>query len=519
MANKIKEMFTKAKSYVKNKTIKYEHKMKEKRDEKLVNKLKEKERISIHKEMIKKEKLSVNENKVAPIDSFISLQHVNKIYDNHVQAVYDFNLEIKEHDFIVLVGPSGCGKSTTLRMIAGLEDITSGDLYINGNYSNYIQAKDRDIAMVFQSYALYPHLTVYENMAFGLKLRHISKEEINKRIEHVSKILQLNEYLNRKPNALSGGQCQRVALGRAIVRDSKIFLMDEPLSNLDAKLRVSMRSEIIKLHETLNATTIYVTHDQTEAMTMATKIVVMNNGYIQQIGTPQEIFNHPANLFVATFIGSPSMNVLNVNYKNNKVILGNDFELDLSSEEIHKVKDFYEQGLIETQYKLNENEKNKTDKNELLNKINILKLNLKDTKVDEKENIGMNLKIKELTTQIELIDKANIKRTELINIVNEYKKIIENHYETSLFLGIRPDDIIETDEINHNVLPSKEMELKVDVSELLGNQYYVHSFIGNESFVFCMSAYKDIDKNRQIKIVFNLNKIHLFDRVTNKIIL
>ena len=247
-------------------------------------------------------------------DAFVSLRHIDKIYDNNVQAVFDFNLDIKKHEFIVFVGPSGCGKSTTLRMIAGLADITKGELYIDNELCNDKTPKDRDIAMVFQSYALYPHMSVYENMAFGLKLRRLPKYEIDRRVHEAARILQIEEYLDRKPKALSGGQRQRVALGRAIVRNAKVFLMDEPLSNLDAKLRVQMRSEIIKLHNSLNATTIYVTHDQTEAMTMASRIVVMKLGRVQQIGSPIEIYNNPANLFVAGFIGSPAMNFFHVDY-------------------------------------------------------------------------------------------------------------------------------------------------------------------------------------------------------------
>lgn len=240
----------------------------------------------------------------------ISLINVNKIYSNNVQAVFDFNLEIKDKDFIVLVGPSGCGKSTTLRMIAGLEEISSGELFIDGELMNEVPSKDRGIAMVFQSYALYPQMTVYDNMAFGLKLRKIPKDEIKRRITEASAILGLDSYLDRKPKALSGGQRQRVALGRAIVRDAKVFLFDEPLSNLDAKLRVQMRTEISKLHKKLGSTSIYVTHDQIEAMTMASRIVVMKDGHIQQIGSPTEIYHTPANVFVGGFIGTPPMNFI-----------------------------------------------------------------------------------------------------------------------------------------------------------------------------------------------------------------
>lgn len=238
----------------------------------------------------------------------IKINNLGKRYDKGALAVSDFNLHIKDEEFIVFVGPSGCGKSTTLRMIAGLEEITEGEFFIDGKRMNDVEPKARDIAMVFQNYALYPHMTVYENMAFGLKLRKFKKPEIKRRVDEAAAILGLEEYLNRKPKALSGGQRQRVALGRAIVRDAKVFLMDEPLSNLDAKLRVQMRAEISKLHNRLKTTTIYVTHDQTEAMTMASRIVVMKDGLIQQVGTPKEVYDFPENRFVGGFIGSPAMN-------------------------------------------------------------------------------------------------------------------------------------------------------------------------------------------------------------------
>ena len=240
----------------------------------------------------------------------VTLRHVYKVYEGSVRAVNDFDLHIKDKEFVVFVGPSGCGKTTTLRMIAGLEEITAGQLYIDGELMNEVEPKNRDIAMVFQSYALYPHMTVYENMAFGLKLRHTPKEEIDKRVKAAAEILEISELLSRKPKALSGGQRQRVALGRTIVRHPKVFLLDEPLSNLDAKLRVSMRSEITKLHERLETTFIYVTHDQTEAMTMGNRIVVMKDGFIQQADTPITLFEDPCNLFVATFLGSPQMNIV-----------------------------------------------------------------------------------------------------------------------------------------------------------------------------------------------------------------
>ncbi|MGX6442370.1 ABC transporter ATP-binding protein [Neobacillus sp. K501] len=255
----------------------------------------------------------------------LKLDHIYKIYDNKVTAVKDFNLHIQDKEFIVFVGPSGCGKSTTLRMIAGLEEISKGDFFIDGKRVNDVAPKDRDIAMVFQNYALYPHMTVYDNMAFGLKLRKFPKDEIDRRVNEAAKILGLESYLKRKPKALSGGQRQRVALGRAIVRDAKVFLMDEPLSNLDAKLRVQMRAEIAKLHRRLDTTTIYVTHDQTEAMTMATRLVVMKDGIIQQVGSPKEVYEKPENVFVGGFIGSPAMNFFNGKLEDGKFVIGDTY--------------------------------------------------------------------------------------------------------------------------------------------------------------------------------------------------
>ena len=241
----------------------------------------------------------------------LKLNHIYKVYPNGTKAVSDFTMDIEDKEFIIFVGPSGCGKSTTLRMIAGLEDITTGELSIDGTVVNGIDPKDRDIAMVFQNYALYPHMTVYKNMAFGLKLRKMAKEDIDVRVKEAAEILGITEYLEKKPGEMSGGQRQRVALGRAIVREPKVFLLDEPLSNLDAKLRTQMRSEILKLHRKLQTTFIYVTHDQVEAMTMGTRIVVMKDGFIQQIDTPRNLYNYPCNKFVAGFIGTPQMNFWN----------------------------------------------------------------------------------------------------------------------------------------------------------------------------------------------------------------
>ncbi|MBQ7895478.1 MAG: sn-glycerol-3-phosphate ABC transporter ATP-binding protein UgpC [Oscillospiraceae bacterium] len=264
--------------------------------------LKNIKKVYPHSEETKKSKKKKGDE---PQEKKVNLQ----ITDEGVVAVQEFNLDINDKEFIVLVGPSGCGKSTTLRMIAGLEEISDGELYIGDRLVNDVAPKDRDIAMVFQNYALYPHMTVYENMAFALKLRHAPKDEIDKKVREAAEILDITQYLNRKPKALSGGQRQRVAIGRAIVRAPQVMLMDEPLSNLDAKLRNQMRAEIIKLRQKINTTFIYVTHDQTEAMTLGDRIVIMKDGYIQQIGTPQNVFDHPANKFVAEFIGSPKMNM------------------------------------------------------------------------------------------------------------------------------------------------------------------------------------------------------------------
>ncbi|MCR4999927.1 MAG: sn-glycerol-3-phosphate ABC transporter ATP-binding protein UgpC [Lachnospiraceae bacterium] len=260
----------------------------------------------------------------------ISLKNICKVYPNGFEAVKDFNLDIEDKEFIIFVGPSGCGKSTTLRMIAGLEDISSGELTIDGKVMNAVEPKDRDIAMVFQNYALYPHMTVYDNMAFGLKLRKVPKDQIDKQVREAAKILDLEKLLDRKPKALSGGQRQRVAMGRAIVRNPKVFLMDEPLSNLDAKLRVQMRIEISKLHDRLGATIIYVTHDQTEAMTLGTRIVVMKDGVVQQIDSPQNLYAKPCNQFVAGFIGSPQMNFIDAKIKVN----GNNVTTTIGDKEI-----------------------------------------------------------------------------------------------------------------------------------------------------------------------------------------
>ena len=362
----------------------------------------------------------------------VELNNINKVYPNGVQAVFDFNLKIADKEFIVFVGPSGCGKSTTLRMIAGLEEISSGELLIDGELMNDVAPKDRNIAMVFQSYALYPHMTVYNNMAFGLQLRRVPKEEIERKVVEAAEILGLTPYLNRKPKALSGGQRQRVALGRAIVRNAKVFLMDEPLSNLDAKLRVTMRSEIIKLHANLNSTTIYVTHDQIEAMTMASRIVVMKDGYIQQVGEPKTIYDNPANMFVAGFIGTPPMNFIT----------------------------------------------GKIDENGVFNtKENDCKVQIPESKL---------------------------------------KAVRENNlFNKPITLGIRPEHIYD-DADNLAKFSSAVLDIKVDVSELLGASTNVHCTVGGQHLVAVVSPRNDLRIGSPLQLSMDLSKCHLFDPETEK---
>ena len=353
-------------------------------------------------------------------EAYVSLRHIDKIYDNKVQAVFDFNLDIAKHEFIVLVGPSGCGKSTTLRMIAGLEEISGGELYIDHVLSNDLAPKNRNIAMVFQSYALYPHMTVYDNLAFGLKMTHVPKDEIAERVLNTAKILELEDLLDRKPRALSGGQRQRVALGRAIVRNAKVFLMDEPLSNLDAKLRVQMRAEIIKLHDELKATTIYVTHDQTEAMTMASRIVVMNKGYIQQIGTPIEVYNKRGGGGGGGVVGAPAMNLLNVKHHNGVITFEDGNTLTLPQ---HYLEEY------------------------------------------------------------DLPDE--------------------------LILGIRPENIKTTFVANKESYP-----VEIQVAELLGREYYVHTLFGGIDLVSNTEVNQKLNIHDKCFVTFDKEKLHFFSKET-----
>ena len=560
-------------------------KKKEANEAKLKEKQLEKQRTRIYNEMVSYQKKSQKKIKKAPKDAYISLKHINKIYDNKVQAVFDFNLDIAKHEFIVLVGPSGCGKSTTLRMIAGLESITAGDLFIDNTYANELHPKDRDIAMVFQSYALYPHMSVAGNMAFGLKIRkvpmlkvdengkpilginkkaikvletqlhdlkqyakdpeegenleelekdikgleekinylkvtpveiyenkHLPKEEIRKRVEDAARILQIEEYLNRKPKALSGGQCQRVALGRAIVKNAKVFLMDEPLSNLDAKLRVAMRSEIIRLHNTLNATTIYVTHHQTEAMTMATRIVVMNKGYIQQIGTPIEIYNHPANVFVATFIGSPAMNMMNATFNKGKLMFEKGTVINLPKDFGTALNKFYKDELADLQVELTNLDKEFIERNEYLTKISNVEKEIESTKDAKLENELIKLK-----EELKACEESNSRREYLINTIAEMKNI-DVKKDVPVIFGIRPEDIYQSNRVLTDGDISQEFNLIVSVAELLGHEYYVHTNFESGEIVSKIHAKTLLHSGDEIKLVFDISKIHLFDRITKKLI-
>ena len=451
--------------------------------------------------MIRRADVLRREEKVAPEGAFVSLRHINKIYPNHVQAVYDFNLDIMPNEFIVFVGPSGCGKSTTLRMIAGLEEITYGDLYINGEYSNDLEPKDRNIAMVFQNYALYPHLNVYDNLAFGLRMRHTPKAEIEKRVKEAARILDLTDYLDRKPSALSGGQCQRVALGRAIVRNSNLYLMDEPLSNLDAKLRVQMRSEIVRLHNELKTTTIYVTHDQTEAMTMANRIVVMKDGYIQQIGTPREIYNNPANIFVATFIGSPAMNIFEAQYDNGTLSIGDSYSIKLKEEYVKKHDAYYEAEVKRLTEEIEHLEKEIKGCEEFLEK------KAHKEKVDKNSPYADSNYMSFMKMELE-------KATPLLE---KYQEIVRTKSHV-LKMGVRPEDVIRPEDATKKVNLSNKFKTKVELSELLGREYYVHFVLDKFRLISKVSDNDLISIGDEIELCFNLNNLHIFDIDTTNLI-
>ena len=515
------------------------------------------------------------------IDGFVVLKNINKIYGNHVQAVYDFNLSIKPQEFIVLVGPSGCGKSTTLRMIAGLEEISSGYLYIDKVIANHLESKDRNIAMVFQSYALYPNMTVYDNIAFGLKIRKLPKEEIQKRVFNAAEILDLGPYLDRKPKELSGGQMQRVALGRAIVRDAKVFLMDEPLSNLDAKLRVQTRSKIVKIHKSIHATTIYVTHDQTEAMTMADRIVVMNKGFIQQVGTPKEIYSNPKNLFVATFIGTPPMNVFEANLNKNIVTKGNEsFTIPPSlkkafiayrKKKAESMKTLEDCADLSKENEIEKELESGVNKESVIKELEDLSLNrplfasvysnvisiLKDDSV--KEKIAYRKANKELK-EVRYILESEIKRlesslktsfakketsvleapkkkhffffqkkekesTSSLPTLEETKakfarlrKIYEEKAEIeTCYFGIRPENVHLKEDNFPNV--SESLPTEITFFELLGSEYLVDFNLFGTNITMKLPNTKEVYIGKKIEVCFDLNALKLFDKESGENVL
>ncbi len=420
----------------------------------------------------------------------ISLKNVTKIYKGNVKAVSNFTMDIEDGEFIVFVGPSGCGKSTTLRMIAGLEDISSGELYINGEYMNDVEPKDRDLAMVFQNYALYPYLTVYDNIAFGLKLRKVPKDEIKTKVHEVAKILGIEEYLDRKPKALSGGQRQRVALGRAIVRDAKVYLFDEPLSNLDAKLRGAMRVEIIRLYEKLKTTFIYVTHDQVEAMTMGTRIVVMKDGVIQQIDTPTNLYDHPNNKFVAGFIGTPPMNFFQVKYENDAITLENGLQIKLNRTLNAAHRKFYK-----------------------------AKIKEEEEQLEQLQNFTFNgneqTRQKFIATREKELEESKKK-------LDYYKENLKNPHH--MIMGIRSENIHIADKDENYI------KARVGVVESLGSESLVYLKLNlddvevnlkghNNEFVMKMQGRSNYHFGDIVKITLDEKSLHLFDELTEENIL
>lgn len=511
------------------------------------------------------------------VDGFVVLKDIGKVYQNRVQAVFDFNLSINQNEFIVLVGPSGCGKSTTLRMIAGLEDITKGYLYIDKVLANYLESKDRDIAMVFQNYALYPNLTVYDNIGFGLKAKRVDKETIRKKVFEAAEILDLGQYLDRYPRELSGGQMQRVALGRAIVRDSKLFLLDEPLSNLDAKLRVQMRSEIVKLHKRINATTIYVTHDQTEAMTMADRIVVMNKGVIQQIGTPMEIYNNPNNVFVATFVGNPPMNVFKANIDGDVISDGNNrVELPQGTSSgyrkyIEEKQQFFKQfakigALEEQQCILSEIDKalnfirKKDDQyKQIVREVVEKMLSLKESfthfteedgsrvlsELDSDSTEGLRLELQQLKKQLQECDltvEGILKKYDsagmFVNVEKmpaagktkknkQVKTLTEKNLETidRFFNAYSADGAtseayvgIRPEDIHFcdtfNGNKSNTLTVEANFVELLGSEYCIYIELFGTTLIMKALLQKTVHTGDKLDICFDMDKLRLFDGVS-----
>ena len=461
---------------------------------------------------------------------FLSLRNIEKVYPNGVKAVYDFNLEIDKHEFIVLVGPSGCGKSTTLRMIGGLEEISGGELLIDGKYSNETPSKDRRCAIVFQSYALYPHMTVFDNIAFPLKInkyplktlqedgtetiemRKMTKEEIEEQVFKAVELLDLSQYLDRLPGELSGGQMQRVALGRAIVKNVPLFLMDEPLSNLDAKLRLTMRSEIVKLHNKIGATTIYVTHDQTEAMTMATKVVVMSRGFVQQVGTPKEVYNNPKNLFVARFIGSPTMNFFEGVYENGTIKLSDpDVCIPTSVSFVQRHNALYNRRITEMKGLF---ENFGEDQAAYVRKI-------QSALADDKKVITL----KKKKSIVEFFKKL-FKKEEEVVLFEDEKKVAEEKLsgmEAALtsahkvVLGIRPERV-RIKHIQESEIQDGDIVVKATVCELLGAEYNVHFNLFGKDVVAAVDVSEELFEGDLFKVELNEADLYAFDPITGDVI-
>ena len=456
-----------------------------------------------------KQILKANNNKLVDntSEAYVKLDGISKVYPNGVKAVHEFQLEIMPHEFVALVGPSGCGKSTTLRMVAGLEEISMGSLFINGVYSNYLASKDRDIAMVFQSYALYPQKTVYDNIAFGLKIRHVDKNEIEKRVMEVAKILDLGQYLDRYPRELSGGQMQRVALGRAIVRQAGLFLMDEPLSNLDAKLRVQMRSEIVRIHKEVGATTIYVTHDQTEAMTMANKIVIMNKGFVQQIGKPIDVYKHPNNLFVATFIGSPSMNIIQAKYFNGKIVFPGGLSFEASNEFKKRRFDFYLKRSKELKNILDNFDTFGPEEMARINSSQIFVKGDKVVKVEKKEHFKF---IKKLFSKNN--NKKELEHKQMLEKITSMYENAQKALEGSqpIVIGIRPENIYLADDFRGKAA-SDAFLVTSNLVELLGSEYIVHADAFNTTIRIKIDGNKVLDDNKSLNLKLDTDKVLVYD--------
>ncbi|MCH5350795.1 MAG: ATP-binding cassette domain-containing protein [Clostridiales bacterium] len=462
----------------------------------------------------------------------IQLKHINKIYDGGVHAVHDFSIDIAENEFIAFVGPSGCGKSTTLRMIAGLEEISTGEMYIDGQLVNNVAPKDRGIAMVFQSYALYPQMTVYNNMAYSLKLHKVPKDVIDRRVRGAANILKLTPYLDRKPRALSGGQRQRVALGRAIVREPKVFLMDEPLSNLDAKLRVAMRSEIVRIHKAVNATTIYVTHDQIEAMTMADRIVIMKDGIIQQIATPDELYKHPANVFVAGFIGTPAMNLFHGEIHGDefvtdtKVFTMPDEEVTVEAEFVRSVPvDVEDEVELAPEQQAKDDYKASPSNNPSEYPINIAPIAhgkvtpnvayaAADTKVVLTVTPDFGYVIKSVKVNGEDITDKCVK----IKLTKDQVKLLENYEGKRIIYGIRPENLIYEKDEKFDRFKAYSFGYDVQHIEMLGDIINMHGMIGESKVISKTSSEFAVKPGDTIKVAVDPAHTRFFNESTLKAI-